>query len=167
VEQRVNVWKAVLVPESENHSFPSSLQHISYWIREARTGHDRGVPSGSFSLVLHGPTPDADQNIGETLVQAAGWQDANLEFVKRTESEKLTRNHPICEDYLDLIREIPQRKTPVRFDYKYSDELWDAATILEDQVRQWPRTYREAIKEDAFLEPGRGRKREGTHLGPN
>jgi hypothetical protein len=92
VQHRVNVWQAILVPNTFNQSVATSLNEITYWIQQAKLIHQRNIEPGSYSLLLHGPSAAKSQNLSDIVLHAAKWEDANVEFSKQTGEELVDTN---------------------------------------------------------------------------
>jgi hypothetical protein len=63
------------------------LQGITKWIHEARILAARGMPAGSFELVLRGPSREASQYLHDVVVNAAILQEAALEAGRHADDQ--------------------------------------------------------------------------------
>jgi hypothetical protein len=155
LEQRVNVWQTVLVSDIDGGAVDSILD-ISYWIQEAKAAHRNDIAPDSYKLILHGTSPDESQNLTDIVIQAAVWQDINLEILRQNGEDNFPFVTTIHEGFSDLIHELVFGRVPVRFDAEYDRETWDSASTIQKYRGNWPKNHREAIAEDAFVEPDGG-----------
>jgi hypothetical protein len=156
IQQRVNVWQAILVPNSFKGRIVDALRQITYWIQQANLIHQRNIIPSSYSLILHGPSSYKSQNLSDTVIQAAKWQDANAEFFKQTGEALIEHQQLFMEGFSEMIKEMIQGHIPARFESQYDTELWDPATILRQHEGEWPRDKDDAIAGDAFKKPDGG-----------
>ena len=87
------------------------------------------LPTGSFSLVLHGPNEEASQLLCNAMRQAAMWQDGAKELTRRGTMQGMT---PIADDFVDVIKAVVRGDVPVRFEADMP-KLWDRDKILREQ----------------------------------
>lgn len=85
------------------------------------------MPEGSFSLVLHGPTPAFSQDLCDVVVNSAIWYDA-CEAVGHQEGLDYD-NFVLVGDFVTSVKEIIQGRIPVKFEADHPRELWDVATV--------------------------------------
>jgi hypothetical protein len=130
VQHRVNVWQAILVPNTFKQSVATSPKEITYWIQQAKLIHQRNIEPTSYSLLLHGPSATKSQNLSDTVLHAAKWQDANVEFFKQTGEEVVDYEQTFMEGFPEPIKEMIQGQIPARFDADYEREPWDATAVL-------------------------------------
>jgi hypothetical protein len=156
VQHRVNVWQAILVPNSFKKGIATSLRQITYWIQQAKAIQQHNIEPTSYSLLLHGPSPTKSQNLSDTVLHAARWQDANVDFFQETGEEFEDYKQTIMEGFPELIKEMIQGHIPARFDADYEREPWDPAAVLRQYQGDWPRERKDAIADNAFVEPDGG-----------
>ncbi|KAI4906908.1 hypothetical protein J4E90_010111 [Alternaria incomplexa] len=130
IERRVNSWGTALVRNDERpYGIEYCLADVVAWIHEASMPWIMDLPTGSFSLVLHGPTEEASQLLCNAIIRAAIWQDG---------AEKLKlRTAPIVDDFVDIIKAVVRGDVPVRFEADMH-ELWDIDKILREHSGRWP-----------------------------
>jgi hypothetical protein len=156
VQHRVNVWQAILVPNSFKQGIATSLRQITYWIQQAKAIQQHNIEPTSYSLLLHGPSPTKSQNLSDTVLHAAKWQDANVDFFQETGEEFEDYKQTIMEGFPELIKEMIQGHILARFDADYEREPWDPAAVLRQYQGDWPRERKDAIADNAFVEPDGG-----------
>jgi len=155
VEHRVEVWKTILL--DPQHWDRSAILSICDWIQQARAACTQNE-GGSYSLILHGPSTSASQNLSDVMVRLAKWQIGNAEFLDRAGQEFDKWDHCVSEYYPNYVRDIVESGIPVRFEAEYVPEPWDPATILREHFGDWPLDHREATERYAFEEPEGGWK---------
>ncbi|KAI4665201.1 uncharacterized protein J4E88_010526 [Alternaria novae-zelandiae] len=135
IERRVDIWGTVLIPNRErSYGVERCLWDVATWIHEASMPWIMDLPTGSFSLVLHGPDERASELLCNAMRQAAMWQDGAEELTRRGTMQRMT---PISDDFVDVIKAVVRGDVPVRFEAGVP-ELWDTDKILREQSDQWP-----------------------------
>ncbi|KAH5965894.1 hypothetical protein HBI85_109040 [Parastagonospora nodorum] len=129
---------------------------IFRWMQEVKNLHPKGMPDGSFSLVLHGPSADASQNLADTIIKVAAWQDANAEYFRRRQAEFHPYRNGVISGFPEIVKEVLQGTIPVSLESEISHEIWDTAKILREHEGPWPTDFAEAVPEHPFNEPAGG-----------
>ena len=125
IERRVDIWGTVLIPNRErSYGVERALEDVAAWIHEASMPWIMDLPTGSFSLVLHGPNERASELLCNAVLQAAMWQDGAKELTRRGNMQGMT---PIADDFVDVIKAVVRGDVPVRFEADVP-ELWDIET---------------------------------------
>ncbi|KAG9194136.1 hypothetical protein G6011_04171 [Alternaria panax] len=128
---------------------------IATWINEVKILCRMGMPIGSFTLVLHGPSEHASQQLSDTVLRAAIWHEGAVEVARREGRNFLYYREGIAEDFVDVIKEMLRREIPVRFEAEM-DEVWDIEKILREHIGDWPREVGEVFRLEDFDEPDGG-----------
>ncbi|KAF1849327.1 uncharacterized protein K460DRAFT_89135 [Cucurbitaria berberidis CBS 394.84] len=159
VERWVDIWRTELVAESRhlhrNNYTRWRLKHIAIWIHEAKLLRQMGMPTDSFSLVLHGPSPEASQQLSDGMIQAAIWHDGAVEIARREKEEFLYYQDGVAEDFVEVIRGMLKGDIPARFDAVMGD-LWGLEEVLRDHEGNWPVEIRSAFDLMSLEEPAGG-----------
>ncbi|KAH5942084.1 hypothetical protein HBI87_137200 [Parastagonospora nodorum] len=158
ITQRVDIWQTDLIPNSDSEDW---IHHaiwwsIFRWMQEVKNLHPKGMPDGSFSLVLHGPSADASQNLADTIIKVAAWQDANAEYFRRRQAEFHPYRNGVISGFPEIVKEVLQGTIPVSLESEISHEIWDTAKILREHEGPWPTDFAEAVPEHPFNEPAGG-----------
>ncbi|KAH3951723.1 hypothetical protein HBI25_093210 [Parastagonospora nodorum] len=158
ITQRVDIWQTDLIPNSDSEDW---IHHaiwwsIFRWMQEVKNLHAKGMPDGSFSLVLHGPSADASQNLADTIIKVAAWQDANAEYFRRHQAEFHPYRNGVISGFPEIVKEVLQGTIPVSLESEISHEIWDTAKILREHEGPWPTDFAEAVPEHPFNEPAGG-----------
>ncbi|KAI4934556.1 hypothetical protein J4E85_002414 [Alternaria conjuncta] len=159
VERRVDVWYAEFAHQSEYFHDDTSgiILSIAMWINEVKTLYQLGMPVGCFSLVLHGPSKRASQQLCDAVVRAAIWQDGAFEIARREQRLYDWQNDDgIAEDFVDLIKEMLRGEISARFDGADMGEIWDIEKTLREHDGDWPRHVGCVVRLQDFDEPDGG-----------
>ncbi|CAE7033034.1 hypothetical protein PTTW11_05125 [Pyrenophora teres f. teres] len=153
IERRIDIWRTDFIPKSEHFSadIPYIVSDVAKWISEARLLRIMGMPSTSFSLVLHGPTEEASQQLCDAMIKAAIWHEGAQEVARRTGS-KWEDYYGIAEDFFDVIKAMVRGDIPARFEADMG-EVWDIEEILRDSEGDEPASAREVFALENFEEP--------------
>ncbi|KAH4603637.1 hypothetical protein HBI24_109770 [Parastagonospora nodorum] len=156
VEQRVDIWKTILIPQSSPITLFDTEVQVRDWIIQGRALCHQKTSIGSYSLVLHGPSTNASQNLSDVMIKLAKWQLGNVEFLNRVEQKFDRGTHCVTEDYSSIIKEIVDGAISVRFEAECIPGPWDPATILQEHQGDWPMDREEATEAYVFEEPDEG-----------
>ena len=153
VERRVDIWKTEFIPASEhfNRDVRSIVQGVGHWICETKFLRALGMPPASFSLVLHGPTKEASQQLCDAMIKAAIWQEGVEELARRDGKEFRPWWDAIAEDFVDLTKAMIRGDIPARFEADMG-EVWD----IEEVLRNWSDRERNIFALKNFEEPDGG-----------
>ncbi|KAI4665200.1 uncharacterized protein J4E88_010525 [Alternaria novae-zelandiae] len=156
IERRVNVWPTEFVYRSNYfaHHTKVIVKMIATWINEVKILYQMGMPAGCFTLVLHGPSEEASQQLSDAITRAAIWLEGTVELARREQRQF----HPfqgITEDFVDVIKEMLRGEIPARFDAEM-DEVWDIEKILSEHVGDWPSKVSDVFHLQDFEEPEGG-----------
>ncbi|KAI4627013.1 uncharacterized protein J4E87_004355 [Alternaria ethzedia] len=156
IERRVNVWPTEFVYRSNYfaHHTKVIVKMIATWINEVKILYQMGMPAGCFTLVLHGPSEAASQQLSDAITRAAIWLEGTVELARREQRQF----HPfqgITEDFVDVIKEMLRGEIPARFDAEM-DEVWDIEKILSEHAGDWPSKVSDVFRLQDFEEPEGG-----------
>ena len=112
------------------------------------------MPIGCFSLVLHGPSKRASQQLSDAVIRAAIWQDGAMEIARR-EQRQFDDDDGVAEDFVDVIKEMLRGEISARFDADMG-ELWDIEKLLRENDGDWPTDVRDVFRLQDFDEPDGG-----------
>ena len=159
VERRVDMWRMELLKDvldsGRDYYTRYTVQGIATWIHEAKTLRQMGMPPDSYSLVLHGPTREATQQLSTFMVKAAIWEEGSVALSRRTDTKFLYWRDGIAEDFVDVIKEMLRGEIPVRFDVDMED-VWDIDEILSRKGEEWPQKLEELFVLRDFEPPSGG-----------
>jgi hypothetical protein len=128
---------------------------IAAWINEAETLYQMGMPANSFTLVLHGPSEHASQQLSEAVVRAAIWQEGAAKIVRREQRRFHGYHGALAVDFVDVIKEMLRGEISARFDADM-EEVWDIQKILREHVGDWPSKFSDFFRLQDFEEPDGG-----------
>jgi hypothetical protein len=114
-----------------------------------------GMLATSFSLVLHGPSQKASQELCDAVIRAAIWHDGAEELARREGSEFSYLRYGVAEDFVDVIKDMLRGNIPARFDADMG-EVWDIEKILREHEGDWPTSINEVFRLADFDEPDGG-----------
>ncbi|KAI4940027.1 uncharacterized protein J4E92_001315 [Alternaria infectoria] len=156
IERRVDVWRTEFVYSSnhfDNHA-KGIVMMIGTWINEVKILYQMGMPAECFTLVLHGPSEQASQQLSDAVVRAAIWLEGTVEIARR-EQRRFLPSEGITEDFVDVIKEMIRGEIPARFDAEMG-EVWDIEKILSEHVGDWPSKVSDVFRLQDFDEPDGG-----------
>ena len=156
IERRVDIWPTEFVYRSnyfEHHTHEIVIM-IGTWINEVKILYQMGMPADCFTLVLHGPSEAASQQLSDAITRAAIWLEGTVELARR-EQRRFYPFQGITEDFADVIKEMLRGEIPARFDAEM-DEVWDIEKILSEHVGEWPSKVSDVFRIRDFEEPEGG-----------
>jgi hypothetical protein len=136
IERRLDVWKTVFIPNSEefNNRIFDILTYVGWWINETKYLRNMGMPTASFSLVLHGPSEEASQQVCDAMIRAAIWRDGAEQRYRQRGDVFGSR---IALDLVDIMKAMIRGDIPARFEADMGD-IWDIDKILREHEGKWP-----------------------------
>jgi hypothetical protein len=154
IERRVDVWKTVFIPNSEEFDDDvfDIVTNIGRWINETKYLRNVGMPTASFSLVLHGPSEEASQQVCDAMIRAAIWRDgAEQRYRQRGENF----GSRIALDLVDIMKAMIRGDIPARFEADMG-AIWDIDKILREHEGDWPFHVKRVFSLKDFEEPEEG-----------
>jgi hypothetical protein len=107
IERRVDVWRTEFAGAGyTKRSTTFVIQDIMVWVHETALLSSKGMPSGSFKLVLHGPTPQASQQLHDAVVQCEIVQEAALEAAQREGKQHPFQWHGVSRNFPEVAKDI-------------------------------------------------------------
>jgi len=154
IERRVDIWRTDFIPESEAFYTSHMVSVVANWICEAKYLPIMDVPSASFSLILHGPSEVASQQLCDAMIKAAIWHEGSKELARR-KGQEWKDTYPLSEDFVDLMKAMVRGDIPARFEADMG-EVWDIEEILRNHEGDWPEDARPFFALRRFEEPDGG-----------
>ncbi|KAF7450867.1 hypothetical protein PtrSN002B_010000 [Pyrenophora tritici-repentis] len=114
-----------------------------------------GMLPDSFSLVLHGPSKEASQQLCDAMIRVAIWHDGAEELARREGEELQCWRDGIAEDFVDLMKSMIRGDVPARFGADMG-EVWNIEEILRDHQGEWPASVSQVFALSNFEEPDGG-----------
>ncbi|KAF2822275.1 hypothetical protein CC86DRAFT_331183 [Ophiobolus disseminans] len=158
VEQWVNVWKTDFIPGSrwfESMWFRVFFRALETWLAEAKLIRDKGMPMGSFTSILHGPSPRASQQLASGIRIGAMMYESSLTSAQREDHHNQFVGKDSFRNFPTLVKELITNQLPARVDGEMG-ELWDLEKMLEERQDPWPGDWDEIFTMDDFEDPPDG-----------
>jgi hypothetical protein len=157
IERRVNVWSTEFVYRTNFFALHvrEIINLIATWINEVKVLYQMGMPADSFTLVLHGPSKHASQQLSEAVVRAAIWHEGALEIARREQRTLWAYDGGLANDFVDVIKKMLRGEIPARFDAELG-EVWDIQKILREHIGEWPVKVSNVLRLQDFEEPDGG-----------
>ena len=140
IERRVDIWRTSLIRTwGVTHCAESELtmKEIGMWVSETKALFVLGMPPGSYTLVLHGPSPLASQQICDATVRVAIWDEGCTAIAKADPLQAHYFDHMLGEGFVEAIKGVIDGDIPARFDADMG-KIWDIDQLLEDKDGDWP-----------------------------
>jgi hypothetical protein len=113
ITPKVDIWQTDFIPNSDPERYipHKAWWSIFRWIHEVKRLRTNGMPEGSFSLVIHGPSADVSQNLVDMVIKVAAWQDANAEHFRRQQAKFDPYDNGVISGFLEIVKEVLQGTT--------------------------------------------------------
>ncbi|PZC92379.1 reverse transcriptase [Pyrenophora tritici-repentis] len=139
----------------ENPQLRVERRNVAEWICETKYLRAMGMLPDSFSLVLHGPSKEASQQLCDAMIRVAIWHDGAEELARREGEELQCWRDGIAEDFVDLMKSMIRGDVPARFGADMG-EVWNIEEILRDHQGEWPASVSQVFALSNFEEPDGG-----------
>jgi hypothetical protein len=94
------------------------------------------MPSSSFRLILHGPSPAASQELHDAVVRSAIQQEAAPEVVRCEGVQHVFYWNKVTEDFPQAIKEVLNEHDHVGFEAQMA-EPWDLEEVWRNHEGPW------------------------------
>lgn len=128
------------------------MKAVETRIAESRLTRAKGIPKGSFTVVLHGQSPRASKQLADMLRTAAMLYDVSATDGRREGDRGRFTSYVTHEDFVPLIKELMNGELPAQVDGEMG-EIWDVEEMLDEQQDGWPRYWHEILPNLDFEEP--------------
>lgn len=143
IERRVDVF--LQHDLFDRVSLEEGIEEIAPWFSETKFLERLGMPPGSFSLILHGPTPRASQRLSDLLIKIAIWDEGCTILKHRMGPSSQYVAYPMYRGFADGVKKMVTGEIPARVEADMG-HAWDINQLLDDHVGKWP-----ADSEDVYV----------------
>jgi hypothetical protein len=163
IERRLDIWRSTIIRASDRDinldGANCMVEDIGIWLSETKIVHGLGMPTESFTLTLHGPTPEASQQFWDAIIRAAIWDEGctiNSQMPEYYYANKYFK-HWLGEGLVDLVKDVIRGDIPARFEADM-EEFWDVKQLMAEQEGDWPDFFEEVFRIRDFDPPEGGWK---------